>query len=63
MITLTLILIIWGFTSIIRLYKICKDKGVPFNPFEGTLMDWLGFLIGVVGGGIATILLILKYLP
>ena len=63
MITLTLILIIWGFTSISRLHKICKDKEIPFDPFEGTLMDWLGFLIGVVGGGIATILLILKYLP
>ena len=63
MITLASIFFIWGIISIIRLHKICKDEGIPFNPLEGTLTDWMGFLIGTIVGGITTVVLIIEYLP
>jgi hypothetical protein len=47
MITLSIILTLWGIISIYRLYKIAKKKQEPFHPYEGTVMDALGFFVGI----------------
>ena len=61
--TLVSLICIWGIISIVRLHKTCKKKNIKFHPMEGTLADWMGFLIG---GSVCVIFisyLIIKYLP
>ena len=47
MITLSIILSIWGIISTYRLDKIAKKIQQPFNPFEGTFLDVFGFFVGI----------------
>ncbi len=67
MITLFALVILWGIFSIYRIYKKCKSMGVDFDPFEGTLEEYMGvFTGGILGGSILVGFLlysIIKYLP
>lgn len=47
MITLSLIILIWGVISTYRIYKECKTKNKSFNPFEKSLIDYMGFIIAL----------------
>ena len=47
MITLSIILTLWGIISIYRLHNIAKKNQEPFHPYEGTLMDTMGFFVGI----------------
>jgi hypothetical protein len=44
MITLNIILIIWGIISYIRIKKVCGNG--TFNLLEAGLLDFIGFLLG-----------------
>jgi multisubunit Na+/H+ antiporter MnhB subunit len=59
--TLTILIIIWGIVSYIRLKK--KSEGGKFNPFNGTFFDYIGFLIGASTIISTIIILALIYLP
>ena len=48
MITISLILIIWGAFATHRINKLCKKKNVEFNPFEGNLIEFMGVYIGCI---------------
>ena len=47
MITLSIILSLWGIISTYRLYKIAKKNQDFFNPYEGTFLDTFGFYVGI----------------
>jgi len=67
MITLLGILVVIGIISTYRIYKSCKKQDIPFNPLDGSLIEWLGFGFGVLFPFIwalaGLIYLIVKYLP
>jgi hypothetical protein len=63
MITLSIILSIWGIISIYRLNRIAKKNDSFFNPYEGTLMDTFGFYVGVAIMVVWIFALCIKYLP
>lgn len=47
MITLTILFLIWGIVSYYRINKICKEIGIDFDPFMGTLFDYFGIMVGI----------------
>lgn len=63
MITLTILLIIWSIISFYRINNICKKQNIQFNPFKGSLFDYLGILIGTIISSSFLIWAIINYLP
>jgi hypothetical protein len=63
MITLSIILALWGIISIYRLYKIAKKNDSFFNPYEGTIMDAFGCYVGIAIMVVWIFALCIKYLP
>jgi hypothetical protein len=63
MITLSIILTLWGIISIYRLYKIAKKNDSFFNPYEGTLMDAFGFYVGIAIMVVWICVLCIMYMP
>ena len=63
MITLSIILAIWGIISIYRLHRIAKKNNSLFNPYEGRLMDTFGFYLGTAVIVVWIIALCINYLP
>jgi len=63
MITLSTLAILMGIYFNIKIYRDCKAKGIDWNPLDGTIGTWIGFLFGTAIGGISLIILIIKYLP
>jgi hypothetical protein len=63
MITLSIILFIWGIISIYRLHKIAKKNQEPFHPYEGTLMDAFGFYVGIAIMVVWICVLCIMYMP
>ena len=67
MITLLGILVVMGIISTYRIYKSCKKQDIPFNPLDGSIIEWFGFFIGILFPFIFAIVtlfyLIVKYLP
>jgi hypothetical protein len=67
MITLLGILVVIGIISTYRIYKSCKKQDISFNPLDGSLIEYLGFVFGVLFPGLYVlstfIYLIVKYLP
>ena len=63
MITLSIILILWGIYSTYKIYKICEKKDKPFNPFDAGLIDYLGFIIGLLVLLTWVVVLTIIYLP
>lgn len=63
MYTLCLLIMVWFIISCIRINNVCKKTNCDFNPFNGTFIDWAGF---VLGGTITLIFIVtmsLIYLP
>ena len=66
MITLTIIILASFAFSYWKIDKICKRKGVGFNPFETTFLLYIVFVISstlIVIYVVALLVLIAKYLP
>lgn len=63
MITLGLLVIIWGIISFLRVNKKCKAEGVFFNPFNGSFLDYIGIVIGTVVFIIDALFILITYLP
>jgi hypothetical protein len=66
MITLTVLIVIWGSLSIYRIHKESKKEGVSFNPFYGSFIDYMGFMVSIAMAILTLSLLlslIIKYLP
>jgi hypothetical protein len=59
MITTIVLIIIWFIISCYRIYK--KDK--DFNPFNGTILDYLGWFFGMITIPSLLLYLLLKYAP
>ena len=63
MITLSIILTLWGIISIYRLHRIAKKNDSFFNPYEGTIMDTFGFYLGTAIMVCWILYMCIKYLP
>jgi hypothetical protein len=63
MITLGFLFIIILVITSYRIDKACKKQGITFNPLATTLVDWIGFLFGVVYTFVFIIVFCIKYLP
>jgi hypothetical protein len=63
MITIFTLFIIWGFISYLRIKRICNQKEEEFNPFEGSFIDYLGFLTGAAISIISIVTFSVRYLP
>jgi hypothetical protein len=59
MITTIVLIIIWFTISCYRIYKEDKD----FNPFNGSILDYFGWILGVFTIGALLLYLLLKYAP
>jgi hypothetical protein len=46
MITISVLLILWGIYSTYRIDKICKEQDEPFNILEGGFINAIGFVFG-----------------
>lgn len=63
MITLSVLCIIWGIISYIRIKKANKELNKEFNPFYGNFIDFMGFLVGFIMLILTSVILITFYLP
>jgi hypothetical protein len=63
MITLSILSIIWGIVSYIRIKKICDQKNEEFNPFAGSFFDYFGIVIGAATSVITILTLAIRFLP
>jgi hypothetical protein len=63
MITLSVIIALWGIISTYRLYKIARKKQQPLHPYEGTIMDAMGFQFGLSLIATWICILCLMYMP
>jgi hypothetical protein len=64
MITLLIIIIIWFIISYYNLNKIRKLEGKKgINPFEGSFLDYMGFILGAFVILALIIVISFKYLP
>lgn len=63
MITLSILSIVWGIISYIRIKKICDQKNEEFNPFEGSFFDYIGIFAGLITSIIVIFVLSTRFLP
>jgi hypothetical protein len=63
MITLSILIILWGIISTYRIDKICKEKNVGFNPFEGRFVDFGGYVVGLSVLVVCVIFLSVVFFP
>lgn len=64
MITLSIICIIWGIFSYLKIKKVCDQKDIDFNPFEtNSTLYFLGFVIGLAMLVTLALYVCIKYLP
>jgi hypothetical protein len=59
MITTIVLIIIWFTISCYRIYKEDKD----FKPFNGSILDYFGWIFGVFTIELLLLYLLLKYAP
>jgi hypothetical protein len=59
MITTIVLIIIWFTISCYRIYKEDKD----FNPFNGSILDYFGWIFGAYTIALLLLYLLLKYAP
>jgi hypothetical protein len=63
MITLSILCIILGIISYFKIKKACKQKEIEFDPFEGSFINYLGFVLGLAMFIIDIIAFSIYYLP
>jgi hypothetical protein len=63
MITLSILIILWGIISTYKIHRICKNNDESFNPYEGGIFYYLGFIIGLAVLVVWTIYLSITFLP
>lgn len=63
MITLTGILIVLGIIAGIRINKKCRSLKIPFDLDKGNFLEFITFIYGFAAALVATIKLIVTYLP
>lgn len=63
MLTLTLLMIVWGIISAFRINRSCKKQGIAFDPLEAPVLDYLGLCISALYVTSAIIFCCIKYLP
>ncbi len=63
MITLTLLIIVWGIISAFRINRYCKEQKIPFDALEAGVLDYLGLCISTLYVTSAIIWICIKYLP
>ena len=64
MITLSIICIIWGIFSYLKIKQVCKQKDIEFNPLEvDNVLYFLGFVIGLAMLVTLALHVCIKYLP
>jgi hypothetical protein len=63
MLTLTLLIIVWGIISAFRVNRSCKKQGIAFDPLEAPVLDYLGLCISTLYVVAATVHICIKYLP
>ena len=63
MYTLLFLLILWGIFSAVNIYKKSKKNNEPFNIFEYGIINYFGFMIGLLVFIIIFVMSCLKYLP
>lgn len=63
MITLSILLVLWGIYSTYRIDKICKEQDEPFNIFEGGFLNAIGFVFGWGTFNCWIVVFCLNYLP
>ena len=61
MLTLITLIMIWLVISTIRIKKACKGK--DFNPLEGTMIDFTGFILGTTVTIVVIITICIVFLP
>jgi hypothetical protein len=52
MITVSIILLLWGVFSVYKIYKYCKKNNIPFtlldfDPYDGNILIYIGALVGI----------------
>lgn len=58
-----LLLILWGIICTLRIKQDCLKSGVPFNPVESSLFNWMGFCFGLITLTVSFIYICISYLP
>lgn len=64
MITLSIVCMIWGIYSYLKIKKTCDQKNIDFNPFEtNSTLYFLGFVIGLAMLFVLALYVCIQYLP
>jgi len=63
MFTLITILILFGCYCTYKINQECKIQKIDFNPFEGKLIHYMGFMFGLATLIIIIVALFTTYLP
>lgn len=64
MITLAILLIIWGIYCGVSIQRQCVKTMKPFNSdFVGETHEWTGLIVGAIVAGITIVSLCIAYLP
>jgi hypothetical protein len=63
MITLSILCIVLGIISCFKIKKACNQKEIDFDPFEGSFVNYLGFVLGLAMFVMNIIALSVHYLP
>ena len=54
---------IYGIISTIRIHNKCKHNKIKFDPIEGNIIEYTGFITGITTSCVALVILCVKYLP
>lgn len=63
MITLTVLVIVWGVISTFRIQRVCKEQKIRFNPYKASIPDYLGFCIPLLYVMVCIVCCCIFYLP
>lgn len=63
MITLSILIIIWGIISFFKIKACCLKEKISFNPFYAPLWAYMGFIFALALTIAVSLGLCVKYLP
>jgi hypothetical protein len=63
MITLSILIIIWGIISFFKIKACCLEEEVSFNPFYAPFWAYMGFIFSLVLTITVSLWVCVKYLP